>query len=159
MSNQISPEDLDTIFRRWNDCDIPDSVEEKATDLSIKVGGAIYDLMLFLLAPNIPDEQASNAIGRAIAALTLRPFKLCYFIGYELASGNIPRECGTPYLMAATEPIDAFVMQYLATKPEKILANQEKVSALSRQIARVTGEVSNDLCILGIENYRRARRR
>ncbi len=155
MPAQLSADDLNRILARWESYEMPRGVEDKALKLALKVGQKIMDLILFLLAPEVPNEEASRALGKAIGALTLRPFKLCYYIGYELASGNMSREDGTPYLVAATEPIDSFVLEYIATKPEKTLANQESISAITREIARLTGEVSNDLCVLGIENFRK----
>ncbi len=65
------------------------------------------------------DEETAHALGVQTGPIIVQPFLLCYYIGYELASGKMDRSDAGLYLCAATEPINKFVMEIL----EILLAN------------------------------------
>ena len=161
MSTNISADDLNQILARWDRYNIPKVVKEKTTELMMKVVDKIGE-MIFL---GHFDINTTHSLLNTIGEKVTRPFILCYYIGYDLASGKISRLDGTAYLMAATDPIEGFIFKITefialngATSEEKwkeMAGERSKLEKLSVDTAKLIGEVSNDICILGIENFKK----
>jgi hypothetical protein len=107
--------------------------------------------MIFLLDDF--DKKTTSALGEQVGAVVSEPFLLCYFIGYELASGKLNHADGSLYLTAATESIDAFVLKLLEILVGNGITSPEKSRDMAIEIAKLTGEAANNICVLGIENF------
>ncbi len=152
MANDISDDDLGRIWNRWHPYSIPSQIEEKAWNLTKKRNAKISD-MVFRMGEF--GNHAAAAMGKKVAETVGRPDVLCYYIGYELASGRMPRDEGTPYLLAATKPIDNMVMTILEALVRFGRVTQQEGSSITLEIAKLTGEAANNLCILGINNFKK----
>ena len=101
------------------------------------------------------DKDTAFALGGKMGEVVLRPLLLCYFIGYELASGKMARADGSLYLAAATDPIDDFVLKLLWILVGKEIVSKEKGREMALEIAYLTGEAANNTCVLGIEDFKK----
>lgn len=151
MSANITAQDLDLIFARWNQYDIPIAAKNKVMEHSLKVVDKIFDLITFM---GTFDPGTSYTLGEETSKVVSPSLIACYYIGYELASGRMSRTDGSDYLSAATQPIGNFVLKIVSQLIVRDTSHQEDVRAIALEIAKATGEVSSDICILGIENFR-----
>lgn len=150
MTKEITRDDLNEIWFRWDSFEKPLGIEDKAWKFTEKLNEKISD-MVFLLGDF--DKKAASALGEQVGAVVTQPFLLCYYIGYELASGKMNRADSSLYLTAATEPIDTFVLKLLEILVGKGITSPEKGRDMAVEIAKLTGEASNNICVLGIENF------
>ena len=149
MSIEISADDLNRIIARWSSYDIPMGAPKKINELGMKAVNNIFDMILLL------GDNTDYTLGKELGSIVIRPFLLCYFIGYELASRKMSRADGTLYLIAATDPIDNFALNILGILVAKGIISQEKGMDMASGFAWLLGEASNDICIFGIENFRK----
>ena len=156
MTREITDDDLNQILAHWDKYDKPKGVEDKAWKLMGDLYNKISEMLLLLAHP---DKNNASAFGEQLGAIVTRPALLCYFIGYELASGRISSHDGTGYLMAATKSIDSFVLELLAVLTGKGIISQGKGLVMVMEISKLTGEAANNICCLGIENFGKIRYR
>ena len=151
MSTEITVNELNQIWDKWDNYYKPAGVENKAWKHTEKLNGKIAD-MVFMLDKF--DKETASKLGEQVGQVVSRPFLLCYYIGYDLASGQMARANGSNYLAAATAPIDDFVVNILGILVGKGIVSQEKGREMVLEIAKLTGEAANNVCMLGIENFK-----
>ena len=149
MKKEITNNDLHQIWFRWDGLDKPPRIEDKAWEFTRKLNELVFDMLSML--GNF-DKETAYKLGQELGVVFTKPFLLCYYIGYELASGGIDRAEVAPYLVAATEPVDNFVLKLVETLAVKGIVSLEKGRDMAVEIAILTGEAANNICILGI-NY------
>lgn len=99
------------------------------------------------------DKNTGSKLGEQIGTIVFRSLLLCYYIGYELASGKMARSDGTAYLVVATEPIDELILNLLGLLVGNDMISKEEGSKRVIEIADLTGKAANDVCILGIKYF------
>lgn len=151
MSTEISQSELDRIWNRWDYHYKPASAESKAWKYTKKLNSKIAE-MVFLLDDF--DKGTASRLGEQIGQVVAKPFLLCYYIGYDLASGQMARVNGSNYLSAATAPIDDFVVEILEILVGRGIVSQHKGREMALEIAKLTGEAANNICTLGINNFK-----
>lgn len=149
MTKEITQMDLYQIWTRWDDLEKPVGVEDKAWKLTEKLNEKIYNI----LSLGNFDKKTAYELGKQAGAVITKPLLLCYYIGYELASGKMRHLDSSLYLSAATNPIDNFILELLEILIGNGLVTPEEGKDMAIEIAKLTGEASNNICILGIENY------
>lgn len=152
MTKKITHKELDKIWARWEKFEKPSGVENKAWELTEKLSEKISN-MIFLLDEF--DKKTALALGEQVGTVVARPLLLCYYIGYELTSKKIKPADGSIYLTTATESIDDFVLKLLEILVGKGITSPQKGRDMVIEIAKLTGEVANSICVLGIENFKK----
>lgn len=150
MPSKITQDELNEIWLRWDQYEMPRGVENKSWRLLKKLNKKISE-MVFLTGKF--NKQTASMMGEQVGSIVSNSFLLCYYIGYELASGRMPRSDGTPYLAAATDPINEFVLGLLGTLVGNGALSKEEGKRRVLEIANLTGKASNDVCVLGINNF------
>jgi hypothetical protein len=150
MNKEITIEDLKQIWLRWDRYNKPWGVENKSWNLTKKLSQKISDL-LFLVSRT--DKKTASKLGERVGTIVSQSFLLCYYIGYELASGGIARDDGTAYLKVATDPIDDFVLRLIGMLVGSGIIGKEEGRKRAIEIAELTGKAANDVCVLGINSF------
>lgn len=99
-----------------------------------------------------------ESFGGQMVAIVGPPMVRCYYLGYEMAAGNVRREDGNDYLLAAIDPIEDFVIEVTGTLMESGKVSEEIGKNLLKTIVDQTINAGNEHIILGIDNYHSVRR-
>lgn len=150
-TNEIMGIELNKIWLRWDKYNKPRGVENKSWKFTEKVIKKIGE-MIYLIGSF--DKNTASILGEQVGGIVTKPFLMCYYIGYDLASGITSRVNDSFFLAAATEPIDTFVMKLLEILVGKRIISPENGRERVIEIARLTGEAANNICLLGIENFK-----
>ncbi len=151
MTQEITENELNQILLRWQRYGNPSDIKNKAWKISEKLIKKISHMTM--LIANF-DKETAHTLGVQMGAIIVPPFLLCYYIGYELASGKMTRSDATLYLCAATESINTFVMEILAILVGNGITSFVTGQEMALEIAQLAGEVSSDICVLGIEDFK-----
>jgi len=150
MPSDISPDVLYTMYTKWLAYDLPSGVQEKIEALSSQVMESIGDVIFAIYQF---DEKTGYEFGEKTAEVVMPALMLCYFIGYELASGKMQRKDGTDYLIAATEPIQSFILGNVSALAKQGIPIQDNHKKELMVTAKLVGDMANELCVLGIDNF------
>jgi len=153
--NEVSEGELDLVWDRWAKYETPGGVTKKILKIADPLNRKILDLVSML--SKVDQEAASDDHGQ-FEEMAYGLYLLCYYIGYDLAAGKIDRSAVSEYLEAATSSIDRFVLKIFALLIPHGVFGQEKITETAKEIASLTGKVSNNLCILGTKNYQKIER-
>jgi hypothetical protein len=152
MPNKISADDLSQIFEKWIILGLPPEAKERFKEYVLKATEKIGD-MVFLMGQF--DTETAFELGNKTSQIVGHPFILCYFIGYEYASGNIARNHLDSYLIAATEPVETFVLEIFKYLLDQGLTSPDDGKKMSLETAKVIGSVATEICVLGVENFKK----
>jgi hypothetical protein len=148
----ISGEDLKRIWATWQPYGVQHEAQEKTTILILVVVGKIIQMISLI---RHSDVNLSLELLNQCKDTVTNSFLMCYYIGYELASGKMSRADGTPYLLVATKPIEDLVLLiYGILVAKEIIPNNES-HKMSIDLAKLIGDTSNDICVLGIDYFRK----
>lgn len=151
MPSDVSADVLYDIYTKWLAYDLPTGVNEQVIALSSqvieKIGDVIFAIYQF-------DEKAGYELGEKTAEVVTPALMLCYFVGYELASGKMQREDGTDYLIAATKPIQSFILGNVSALAKRGIPVEDNNKKVLMDTAKMVGDIANELCVLGIKNFR-----
>jgi len=152
MPNEIITSDLNQIWIKWDRYDNPSDVMDKAWKHAEKLNNKISEMFSML---GKFDNTTANALGEKLGEIVARSMLLCYFIGYELASGQMIQASASLYLTKATEPIDDFIGNILEILVRKEIVSQEIGREMALELAKLTGGAANNICVLGIANFKK----
>src|SRR5574340_1184940 len=150
MSLACSEEELRQVGERWQRYDLPPGVSEALTQVRHTLLQGFFPVLD--LTGEIA-EGTAEVLGGHLAKLCMPCLELCYRIGYDLASGSLPREDGARYLLGAIRPIEQTFQGMLRELLEATLIDAEKSLELGSEMTALAIERANDVCTLGIENY------
>jgi hypothetical protein len=152
MHNQISPDALGQIFERWKPIGLPSEAMKRFKEYTLKATEKIGDMVLLM---GEFDNHKAFELGEKVSQIVAHPFLLCYFIGYEYASGNIARNHLNSYILAATEPIGAFVMEIFEYLLDQGLTTPDNGKKMALETVKVISDITTEICILGVENFKK----
>ena len=151
MPTNITPDVLYDMYTKWLAYELPSGVNEKIKALSNQVVESIGEVIFAIYQW---DEKTGSEFAKKTVEAVLPPLILCYFIGYELASGKMQRKDENDYLIAATEPIQSFILGNVNALAKQGIPVQDNNKKELMNTAKLVGDIANELCVLGIDNFR-----
>ena len=151
MNSTVTQDNLEKIRQKWDSYKKPADSEYMAWKL---IEQTCLKIQEEIFQPGYADAQSAEKLRERLEEIILPCFLLCYSIGLDLAAGEMASRDSSAYLMAATSPIDEFVVGSLEETPgTNDLTIQEERRCRVKKIAAFAGKAANDVCILGIYDY------
>ena len=99
-------------------------------------------------------ESLGEQMGKIVGPCMVR----CYYLGYEMAAGNVERQEVNDYLLVATDPIETFLVGTIRIFVEKGRVSGEVGANLVKTMVVQAINTGNEHIILGINNYHKVGR-
>jgi hypothetical protein len=148
---QLRQKDLLVFEAKWKNVRSPKGIEDKSRNIAKPLINSIGDM--WWKAGLRMEQSAWENLGAQMVAIVGPPMVRCYYLGYEMAAGNVRREDGNDYLLAAIDPIENFVIEVTGTLMESGKVSEEVGKNLVDAIVAQAITAGNEHIILGINNY------
>lgn len=142
---------IDNLDKKWKKKEIPKEIQEKSFSI---VQRMIASLQNLLIVGGIPiDKNIEKSMMEMFISLIVPCVRRCFYIGIELASGNIPKEDGDKFMNLAINPINEFVILFMEVFQEKGTLSKLQSEELINMLNPIIIDIGNQHIILGIKDY------
>jgi hypothetical protein len=141
---------------KWKNKKLPWGVMGKSAKIGNALINSIHDM--WWDAGIRLDKSGWISMGEQIAAIIEPCMKKCYYLGYEMAAGNVQRGDGNDYLLSAVEPIENFAIEITGILVLQGHLNKDAGVNFAKIIVSQAILAGNDHIILGIDNYHKVSR-
>lgn len=154
--HRVQRQKLAWFEEKWKNVRLPRGVDRKTVKLIKPLTKSIHE-MWFKGGLRL-SRRDWISLGEQMALIIHPPMFRCYYLGYEMAAGNVERREGNDFLLRAVEPIEKFAAQITGTFVVKGRIREDEGISIVKKIVTRSIEAGNEHIILGIENYRKVGR-